>query len=310
MQPGDESAEPEWGRAMRLFGRVKSCLSVLGPIILWLASTSAHATDEIQVYNAEIAEVHQWTIQQHLNYTFQGHKQPDFPGGFPSNHSLNGTPELAYGIFDWWEMGWYLPWAVDKDLRFLSNGAKWRNLFVVPDAAKRNFFYGVNFELGYTTPAFSQSRWGLEIRPIIGVRNSEWELIVNPIVDITFGAFGEADFAPAARLAHKLDTDLFVGFEYYADFGKIGSFLPFEEQSHQIFAVTDFKVGDFDVDVGLGYGLTSGSDRWVGKAIIGYAFPVEGGKQEDNVKMPVKALPAHASTHLSSPSMLAQFSPR
>jgi hypothetical protein len=33
------------------------------------------------------------------------------------------------------------------------------------------------------------------------VRNKEWEFIINPIVDIGFGALGEADFLPAARLA-------------------------------------------------------------------------------------------------------------
>jgi hypothetical protein len=40
--------------------------------------------------------------------------------------------------------------------------------------------------------------------------------------------------------------------------------------------VTDFKLGVFDIELGLGYGLTSGSDRLVAKAIIGYDFPVPG----------------------------------
>jgi len=31
----------------------------------------------------------------------------------------------------------------------------------------------------------------------IGVRNKEWEFIVNPIVDGSIGALGEATFAPA-----------------------------------------------------------------------------------------------------------------
>jgi hypothetical protein len=66
-----------------------------------------------------------------------------------------------------------------------------------------------------STPKFAQTRWGLEIRPIIGVRNADWELIANPIVDIGFGRYGEADFAPAARPARKLDSDLFVGLEYF-----------------------------------------------------------------------------------------------
>ena len=46
--------------------------------------------------------------------------------------------------------------------------------------------------------------------------------------------------------------------------------------------------------ISMGYGRTSGSDRWVGKAIIGYAFPVPG-KKEGDVKMPVKAMRAPAA---------------
>ncbi len=243
---------------------------------LLLACGSARATDEIQVYNAEIAAVGQWTIQQHLNYTHQGRIDPDFPGAFVSDRALNGTPELAYGIADWWEIGFYAPFAVDRDHRFLSNGGKVRNLFVVPDAGKKDFFYGINFELSYQTPPFSQTRYALEIRPIVGARNKEWELIVNPIVDIGFGAAGQADFAPALRLARNLGQDRFIGLEYYADFGEIGNFLPLREQSHQLFAVIDFKIEPFDLELGLGYGLTPGSDRWVSKMIIGYAFPVSG----------------------------------
>jgi hypothetical protein len=241
-----------------------------------LLPTTARATDEIQVYNAEIAEIGQWTFQQHLNYIPEGRTQPDFPGGLVPNHSLNGTPEWARGMTDWWELGFYTPFAVDNRGNFLSDGFKIRTLFVVPDAAKRDFFYGINFEFSYTTPEFSLSRWALEVRPIIGWRNAQWELIFNPIVDATFGSHGEADFAPAVRLARKLDKDVFVGLEYYGDLGPLGNFLPLRDQQHTLFAVTDFKVGEFDVDFGIGYGLTAGSDRMAVKGILGYAFPVPG----------------------------------
>jgi hypothetical protein len=251
--------------------------AALGAVLLaW--SGSARATDEIQVYNAAIAEVGQFTIQQHLNYVGIGQKDPPFPGGFPSNHSLNGTPEFAYGMTDWWELGLYLPFAV-QDQQFLSDAFKLRTLFVSPNAEKRNLFYGINFELSYEMPKFAQTRWGLEIRPIIGVRNADYEFIVNPIVDVGFGRYGEADFAPAARVARKLKDDVYVGLEYYADFGKIGSFSPLAQQQHTLFAVTDFKVGDVDIDFGVGYGLTPASDRLVVKTIIGYAFPVPGARE-------------------------------
>ncbi|HTV31994.1 MAG TPA: hypothetical protein VME69_02670 [Methylocella sp.] len=247
---------------------------------------AAYAADEIQVYNAEIAEVGQWTIQQHLNYTFQGPTVPPFPGGLVPNHSLNGTPELAYGLTDWWELGFYAPFAVSNMGDVLSDGFKIRNLFVLPDAAKHDFFYGVNFEWSYTTPAFFQTRAMLEIRPIIGVRNPDWEFIVNPIVDITFGTHGQADFAPAARLARKLGEDFFVAAEYYSDFGQIGNFLPLAQQQHDLFGVVDFKVGKIDVDFGVGTGFTHASDRLIAKIILGYAFPVPGTNEKDNDQLP------------------------
>jgi hypothetical protein len=239
--------------------------------------------DEIQVYNAEIANVGQWTIQQHLNYAFVGQSQPEVPGGFASNHALQGSPELAYGITKWWEIGFYVPFAVNGD-GILSDGAKIRNLFVVPDAAKRSCFYGINFELSYETPKFSATPWTLEIRPIIGMRDKYWEFIVNPIVDLSFGSSqGEADFAPAVRLARNLGQERFIGLEYYADFGKIGDFLPLKEQSQQLYAVTDFKVNKIDVELGAGFGFTPGSDRFVVKAILSYAFPVPG-KNDKNAE--------------------------
>lgn len=251
----------------------------LGAILLFLemqfGAMPASAFDEIQVYNAEIAKVGQWTIEQHLNYAFKAPNVPDFPGGIVPNHALNGTPEVAYGLTPWWELGFYAPFAV-TDNQFLSDGAKIRTLFVVPHAADRTFFYGVNFEFAYGTPRFSQSLFNIEMRPIIGVRNEQWEFIVNPIVDFGTGRYGEADFVPAVRIARKLDKDLYIGLEYYGDFGRIGKFTPWNEQQQLLFAVTDFKLGVFDVNLGLGFGLTPGSDQLIGKAIIEYAFPVPG----------------------------------
>ena len=259
------------------FGRgSRRRLYLLASAALWIVlAQPAKAVDEIQVYNAGIAAPGQFTIQQHLNYIPLGVKDPPFPGGLVSHNSINGTPEFAYGVTDWWEVGLYLPFAI-QDQQFLSDSFKLRTLFVSPNAAERSFFYGVNFEFSNTTPKFSQTRFGMEIRPIIGVRNADYEFIVNPIVDIGFGRYGQADFTPAARLARKLGSDLFVGLEYYADFGEIGNFLKPADQQHTLFAVTDFKLGVFGVNFGVGYGLTPASDRFVVKTIVGYAFPVPG----------------------------------
>jgi len=62
--------------------------------------------------------------------------------------------------------------------------------------------------------------------------------------------------------------------EYYENLGRLGN--------DQLYAVTDFKLGKVDVELGIGYGLTPESDRLVTKAIIGYAFPVPGKSNEDD----------------------------
>lgn len=272
------------------------CRWVGGAAFLTLLGQPAKATDEIQVYNAGIAAVGQFTIQQHLNYTAVGLKEQPFPGGLVSNHAINGTPEFAYGVTDWWEVGLYLPFAI-QDQQFLSNSFKLRTLFVSPNADQRNFFYGINLEFSNPTPKFAQTRFALEVRPIIGVRNADYEFIVNPILEAGFGKLGELDFAPAARLARKLDKDFYVGLEYYADFGEIGNFPKLADQQHNLFAVTDFKLGVLDVDFGVGFGLTAGSDRLIIKTILGYAFPVPGSDSGER-KMP--SVPVNPMSHASA----------
>jgi len=237
----------------------------LGAALLIAAGVSARAADEIQVYNAEIAKVGEWTVQQHLNYAIRGRKEPGFPGGLVPNHALNGTPEFAQGITPWWEWGFYVPWAVDQSGHFYSNAAKIRTLFAIPDAENRDFFYGINFEFAYSTKKFSETRWDAEIRPIIGWRwgekGGEYEFIVNPILDLGFGRLGTIEFAPAARLAKTIAKDFQIGIEYYSNLGTPFDFRPLRDQEHNIYGVVDFKVGIWDVDFGIGYGLTTGSDR-------------------------------------------------
>jgi hypothetical protein len=272
--------------------RCRAAVSLLAASALCsFAPRIAYAVDEIQVYTAEINEVGQFSVQQHLNYTITGIPTPAYPGALISNHALNGTPEFAYGVTPWLELGLYVPWAVNGQGQFLSNNIKLRTLFAIPDAAKKDFFYGLNFEYDFPSWPFVPSRFAMEVRPIIGWRNPQWEFIINPIIDFAWGQLGEVDFAPAARLVRNLGEDRFIGLEYYSGLGTPGNFQSFTQQSHQLFAVTDFKVGKIDVDLGIGYGLTPGSDRWVAKTILSYAFPVPGKKDDDDSSTGMKTPP-------------------
>src|SRR5258708_32322605 len=96
-----------------------SALLVLGAVAaLPFDTRPARAVDEIQLYNAEIAEVGQFTIQHHFNYAFNGRKEPDFPGGLIPHHALHATPEFSLGISQWVEVWLYIPWALDAECHF------------------------------------------------------------------------------------------------------------------------------------------------------------------------------------------------
>ena len=58
--------------------------AVIATLLTIMVAPRTWAVDEIQVYNADIAEPGQFTLQQHLNYVWQGSTTPDFPGGLAS----------------------------------------------------------------------------------------------------------------------------------------------------------------------------------------------------------------------------------
>jgi hypothetical protein len=62
--------------------------------------------------------------------------------------------------------------------------------------------------------------------------------------------------------------------------------LPNVPEQHTLFVVTDFKLGVFDIDFGIRFGLTPSSDRLVVKTIVGYAFAVPGGSPDASERAP------------------------
>jgi hypothetical protein len=235
---------------------------------LWPATARAQ-TDEIQVYTGELAPVGIFNLTWHNNYTPSGIKTPAFPGAIVSDHSLNGVTEWALGVTPWFEAGLYLPlYSYDKNRGGTLNGWKLRTLFAVPDAAHRTFVYGVNFEFSFNSKHWDSSSFTSEIRPIIGWHLGQWDVIINPILDTAYDGVKNLDFAPSARLAYNFSDKWAVAAEHYADFGPIRKFLPGSEQSHQLYAVMDYSGEPFDIEAGVGFGLTNASDHLTLKLIL------------------------------------------
>jgi hypothetical protein len=235
--------------------------------LLW-AATAAAQTDEIQVYDGGLAGPAVLNLTLHNNYVVDGGKTPAFEGAVTADRSWNGVLEWALGATEWFEAGLYLPlYSHDHRQGWELDGFKLRTLFAVPDADHRRFFYGSNFEFSFNARKWDAARFTSEVRPIIGWHLGRFDVIANPILDTAYDGFGNLDFAPALRLAFNFRGAWTVAAEEYADLGPLRGFQAVRDQSHQLFAVLHHR-GGLDVEAGIGFGLTSGSDELTIKLIL------------------------------------------
>jgi len=247
-------------------------LLLLPAIIAWPLSASAQ-TDEIQVYTGGIVDVGVFNLTWHNNYTPSGQKTPAFPGGLVPNRTYNGVTEWAFGVTDWFEQGLYLPiYSIASNRGGTLDGWKIRELFAVPHADERVFVYAINFEFSFNSKHWDPVRFTSEIRPILGLHLGKWDLFINPILDTSYDGFKNLDFAPAIRIAYNFSKMWGIAVEHYADYGPIKRFLPSDQQSHQIYAVVDYSGQPFDVEAGVGFGLTGASDHLTLKLMLARDF--------------------------------------
>jgi hypothetical protein len=221
-------------------------------------------TDEIQVYDAEIARPGIFNLMVHTNFTPIGRKMPAFPRAIIANDSVNGAAEWAYGVKPWFEQGLYMPvfslHSINQGATI--NGFKIRELFVRPNAHDDKFFYGLNFEFSVNALYWEPKRISSELRPIIGAHIRRWDFIYNPIMDTDYtGGLKGLQFNPAGRIAYNLNETWALAAEQYDGFGTLRDFVPYEQQFHETWAVFDRNSRFVNVEAGVGVGWTPGSDR-------------------------------------------------
>ena len=229
-------------------------------------------TDEIQVYNGELAPRGALNLTLHNNFIAKGLTSPAFADGIVPDQSLNGVPEWAYGVTASFEAGLYLPlYSIGERSGHTSamlNGVKLRMLFAVPHADGRTFFYGVNVEFSYNAKHWDPNRFTSEIRPIIGWHLHRGDIILNPIFDTSYDGLQNLDFAPATRVACNLSPTWQLAIEEYADFGPVHQFYAGNQQAHQLYGVVDHTTTALEIEAGVGFGLTGASDKITLKLIL------------------------------------------
>src|SRR5580704_7637554 len=253
------------------FGRLIVALVAL------LAALPARAQGnyEIQVYGADTIEPKSTMVELHSNYTAEGQKQV-IDGVYPTNHQQHESLEITQGLTSWSEVGFYVFTSEQN-----GHGVQWvgdhiRPRVRVPDSWHWPVGVSVSTEIGYQRAVYSPDTWTWEIRPIIDKYLGRWYLAFNPALERTWHGPGVAQgvgFSPAAKISYDFNKVVSGGFEYYADYGQIGSFYTLRQQQQQIFAVTDLNVSPkWEINIGVGVGPTAATDHLIIKGILGRRF--------------------------------------
>lgn len=224
------------------------------------------------MYMAEMSDPGQFGLDVHNSYVFTGHVIGDYSGEQQSLHRYRITPELAYGLTRYLELGVYLPLAtIDRDGEFGVDGVKLRLKFIAPRSMEQRWFYGANFEIGRVAYTLDQNPYNAELKGIVGFRSSCWTVAFNANVD--FKVSGPVS-APAsleldAKISHAITHEVALGVETYNEAGALQSLGHFGSGDHSSFAVIDTSYGKWDLNLGLGSGYGGNPDRLILKAIVG-----------------------------------------
>jgi len=189
--------------------------------------------------------------------------------------------EFDYRVTDWYQLALVASTSLPGSVGGAGswNGALLRQTFLMPDAGARPVFVGLAVQFGYMAPgamvpalASTNTRFAAGLTPILGFNYQAWQLILSPTVVTGIGPGATTALAPAARLTRTISEDLDVGIEYASALGQLGSISPLAQQSHIVYGITDFKLAGFEINLGIGYGLTTASRGIAAKIGISHGF--------------------------------------
>jgi len=229
--------------------------------------------DEIQVYVDDLNAAGVPGLQLHLNTTPVGLSTPEYPGESLARGGVRLTAEFAYGLGHDLEAGAYLPVVHESDGDLRLPGAKLRLKWVPvrPAEGEAGLFAGLNGELSQVQYRFESERRNFELRPMIGWHNEQWLLACNPVLEFALAGPDRHDapgFQPSVKVSRSVARGIAAGLEYYADTGTLTHTDPWSDQSHTLYLALDIDRKPWNINLGIGRGLTPSTDRWTVKMII------------------------------------------
>ena len=232
--------------------------------------------DEIQVYDDEINEKGEYSLEVHFNTTPDGLTTRSYPGQVINAGNTRLTPELAIGLGHDLEAGLYVN-TVFNSGQWNYAGYKLRMKWLpILEKYGYDFFGGVNIELSNTLYQYEQSRYGVEARFILGKHIDEWLIALNPILAWPLSqpyADGNPNFSLSARVSREVTKELALGVEYYSNVGVLNQPINYQNTGQMGFLMAYWDGEPIAFQAGVGRGLSQSSDNWTIKAIFSIPLP-------------------------------------
>ncbi len=212
-----------------------------------------------------------WSCTRTLHF-----RAPTDDGTLPTNHQLHETIEITHGFNDWFETGFYIFTSAKNGQGWDYVGSHIRPRVRVPPNWHWPVGISLSNEIGWQSRRYSADTWTWEIRPIIDRQLGPWYLSFNPTFDRSFHGPGVNQglvFSPNFKFSYNFTKKIAGGLEYYGSLGPVTGFDPVSQQQQQILPAIDLNLSPkWEVNFGLGVGVTRATDHLLAKMILGYRF--------------------------------------
>jgi hypothetical protein len=245
--------------ALGLLGGLR-CAAQVDP---WEFEVYPYATESRGVVEAETDNA---VILSGFNQGADGTAQ----GTLPSEHLWYNAYEFTYGLTDRIEAAAYLTLAQPDggSLQWAGEKFRFRGRLFDQDTLPVNLGWYAELEW-HRTPQYDDAATELELRPIIEKDVGPLSIMINPKFEKVISGVGHGDgfeFGYAAAVQYRANRRLSPGIEFYGGSGLVDQMDPLREQQHYVFPTIWGELpGGLEYNVGVGFGLTPGSDHAIFK---------------------------------------------
>lgn len=220
--------------------------------------------DDFRVFGDDIAE------RGELGLEFQaaaGRLRPR--GGGPRSSERQGLAEISYGIATGAEVSAQFPVAW-REGSWRSNGLNLEVQYVGPHD-NQGAYWGARVEASHAaSEQAASSRNSVEIRPILGYRQSGWEFLLNASARRkTGGSSSKWTLEPSAKISVEAGAGVRLGVEGYSNASREAA-LGRQGRSNVGLIAVDARLAKLRVNVGVGGSWGAERGGPMVKTVVGF----------------------------------------